>query len=159
MTTPAFDPERNIASLIGEISHLQRRNFNRRARDFGLTQPQWRAITILRRAEGINQATMADILDLQPISLARLIDRMAAAGWVERRPDPGDRRAVQLFLTPKAEPFLAEMREAAQEIYEQATAGLSEQDRELLLRCLGVIKSNLMQAEGAGGQRSAASGK
>jgi DNA-binding MarR family transcriptional regulator len=159
MSKPVFDPERNVGTLIAEISHLQRRNFNRRARTFGLTQPQWRAITFLRRAEGVNQATMAEVLELQPISLARLIDRMEASGWVERRPDPSDRRAVKLFLTPKAQPFLMEMRSAARETYEQATAGLSAADCEQLLQHLGAIKTNLLNAESAVVQGTASSGK
>ncbi len=143
MPSKPFDQQHNALSLIGEVSHLIRRNFNRRARDFGLTQPQWRAIVVLRRSEGMNQATLADVLEIQPISLARLIDRMEASGWIERRPNPKDRRSIQLFLSEKAGPILEELGLAAAEIHETATAGLSTEENDALLAVLGRIKLNL----------------
>lgn len=149
MPSPAFDPKRNFSSLFGEIARLLRRNFNRRLRHFGLTQTQWQAIAILRKREGINQASLAELLEIQPISLARLIDRLEAGGWVERRPDPYDRRAVQLFLTPKAEPIITELRDAAGAVHDDTCAGMSEAEFERLLAFLEQIKGNLLKADSA----------
>ena len=79
---------------------------DRRLQSLGLTQAQWRAIVHLSRSEGMTQATLAESLEIQPITLTRLIDRMESAGWVERRTHPLDRRAVQLYLTPQSQPIL-----------------------------------------------------
>lgn len=143
MPQKPYDPERSIGALIADLSRLVRRTFNRNLRDSELTQSQWQAIAYLRRWEGINQAALAELMEIQPITLARLIDRMAAAGWVERRPDPHDRRAVQLFLTEKAQPILANMRAAGTLFQEQALAGISAEERQQLFDLLGRIKTNL----------------
>ena len=142
-----FDPERSVGFLVHDVSRLLRRNFNRRVQALGLTQTQWRAIAQLSRDEGINQATLADLMEVQPITIARLIDRIEAAGWVERRPDPTDRRAVQLYLTDKAQPILALMQERASETRERAMAGLLPNVRETLIDTLRHMKRNLVEAE------------
>ena len=146
MSQPS-EPSRSFASLIGDLSRLVRRNFNRHVRVSGLTQPQWRAVALLRLGPGINQAALAELMDIQPISLARLIDRMEVAGWVERKPDPNDRRAVQLFLTEKAHPVLLDMRNAASIFEEEALAGIATGEREQLFATLAKIKMNLSAAE------------
>lgn len=142
-----YDPARSIGSLIADLSRLCRRTFNRYLRDSELTQSQWQAIAYLRRWEGINQAALAEMMEIQPITLARLIDRMAAAGWVERRPDPHDRRAVQLFLTEKTQPILADLRAAGTLFQEQALAGIDAAERQQLFATLGKIKANLAQSK------------
>ena len=86
-------------------------------------------------------------MEVQPITLTRLIDRIEAAGWIERRPDPTDRRAVQLYLTDKAQPILAIMQERASETRERALAGFSEEVREALIETLRQMKRNLVEAE------------
>src|SRR3546814_4821449 len=98
MRTP--DPDRSLGFLLNDVSRLMRRNLNRRVQALGLTQSQWRALAYLSRQEGINQVTLADTLEVQPITLARLIDRLEAAGWVERRRHPSDRRAVRDRKSP-----------------------------------------------------------
>jgi MarR family transcriptional regulator, transcriptional regulator for hemolysin len=143
MPQKPYDPERSIGALITDLSRLVRRTFNRHLRDSELTQSQWQAIAYLRRWEGINQAALAELMEIQPITLARLIDRMTAAGWVERRPDPNDRRAVRLFLTDKAQPILANMRAAGTLFQEQALAGVDADERQQLIGLLGRIKTNL----------------
>jgi len=149
MPSPIFDPQRSFGALLGDISRLLRRNFNRRLRHFGLTQTQWQAIVYLRKREGIKQAALAEVLEIQPISLARLIDRLEIGGWVERRPDPNDRRAVQLYLTPKAEPILSELRDAAAAVHDDTCADMSEAEFEQLLTLLEKIKTNLLHADAA----------
>ncbi len=98
----------------------------------------------IARHEGAKQAQLAELLEMQPISVARLIDRMEASGWVERRPDPKDRRAVNLYLTKKAEPILGELWERAEETQTIALAGLSTANREDLLKALETVRENLI---------------
>lgn len=147
MTTAPFNPERSFGVLIGDLSRMLRRNFNRHVRDSGITQAQWQALAYLRRWEGINQATLADLMEVQPISLARLIDRMEAAGWVERRPDPKDRRAVRLYLCEKAQPLLLEMRKSWLEFQAKALQGISEPELQQTIDMLVRIKRNLTDAD------------
>lgn len=140
-------PELTFGQLMHDVSRMLRVNFNRRARALGLTQTQWQAIAVLRRHEGASQATVAELLEVQPITLARLIDRLENAGWVERRPNPDDRRAVQLFLTAKAQPALAQMGEMAALTREEAMSGLTKAEQEQLVRLLGRIRENLIATE------------
>ncbi|HEX6012301.1 MAG TPA: MarR family transcriptional regulator, partial [Geminicoccaceae bacterium] len=96
------DAAPTLGFLLSDAARLFRRRFDQKARPFGLTRAQWQVLARLARHEGINQAGLADLLDLEPITLCRQIDRMEEGGWVTRRPDPGDRRARLLFLTDKA---------------------------------------------------------
>ncbi|MBF8270726.1 MAG: transcriptional regulator [Gammaproteobacteria bacterium] len=139
--------EQSLGFLLFEVLRLLRRNFGRRVQ---LTQVQWRALAILSLNEGINQAGLADLLEVRPITLARLIDRMEEAGWVERRRDPGDRRAVRLYLTRQAGPMMDTMKTLNGETLKQALAGLSKATRKQLIDTLNVIKNNLLAAESAG---------
>ena len=145
------DPSQSVGVLLVDVARLLRRNFNRRAQALGLTQPQWQALARLSQNQGMNQACLADLLEVQPITLARLIDRLQAAGWVERRPDPADRRVQRLYLTVKAEPLLDDMRALAAETREEAMQGLSDRERRQLLQTLQTVKGNLVRAEVARG--------
>ena len=133
----------SVFKLVTEISRLFSQDFNTRVPDYGLTHTQWHALSILKRNEGIKQAVLAQLLQVKPISLGRLIDRMEAAGWVERRQAPNDRRAVQLYLTPKVKPLLDEMTEAAALTRERALSDFHNDERELLLQMLLRVKTNL----------------
>ncbi len=144
-----LDPDRSIGFLVNDVARLLRRNFDRRVQKLGLTQAQWRAIAHLSRNEGMTQVKLAECLEIQPITLARLIDRMQAAGWVERRSHPGDRRAVQLYLAPKAQPALDEMETLAADTVADAVAGLGAPAQKRLVECLQRIKHNLAAAETA----------
>lgn len=141
------DPERSLGFLVHDVARLLRRSFNRGVEPLGLTQTQWRAIAQLSRNEGINQVTLADILEVQPISLARMLDRMQEAGIVERRPDPNDRRAVQLYLTDAAKPILEGLRRQASRVHDQAVAGMPEKVQDQLIEALRALKQNLASAE------------
>jgi DNA-binding MarR family transcriptional regulator len=141
------DRYQGIGVLLADVARLLRRNFNRRAQALGLTQPQWQALARLSQNQGMNQACLADLLEVQPITLARLVDRLAAAGWVERRPDPDDRRAQRLYLTEQAEPLLDDIRELASATREEALAGLGDRERRQLIEALKTIKGNLVRAE------------
>jgi DNA-binding MarR family transcriptional regulator len=147
MQVPMESPYQGVAVLLVDVARLLRRNFNRRAQALGLTQPQWQALARLSQNQGMNQACLADLLEVQPITLARLVDRLEAAGWVERRPDPDDRRAQRLFLTAQVEPLLDDMRSFSSATREEALAGLSDAERGQLIETLKAVKSNLVRAE------------
>ncbi|HEX6999469.1 MAG TPA: MarR family transcriptional regulator [Gammaproteobacteria bacterium] len=113
----------------------------------GLTQAQWRAIAHLMHEEGLNQAALAERLEVKPITVARLIDRMQCAGWVERRTDPDDRRAIRLYLTPKAQPILAEIQRRAEEMMAEVLRGIPTPARRELAAALRRMKQNLIAGE------------
>jgi MarR family transcriptional regulator, transcriptional regulator for hemolysin len=138
-----------IGFLLSDTARLMRRDFERRARPVGLTRAQWQALFNLARNEGCNQATLADLLDVEPITLARVVDRLEASGLVERRPDPGDRRARLLFLGERAHPLLEELRALGAETREVALAGISEEERHQLARLLTRMRANLSGRESA----------
>jgi DNA-binding MarR family transcriptional regulator len=149
------DSDPNLGLLMYDVARLMRANFHRRVRPLGLTQAQWRTLFHLARNEGVNQGVLAEILEIQPITLARLIDRLEAAGWAERRPDPADRRAFQLFVTAKAQPLLEQIRELAAETREEAMQGLGQTEREHLLDLLSALKNNLLATENTASQARA----
>ena len=135
--------EKRVGYLLADVSRLLRRDFDRRVRDLEITQAQWRAIAQLVRDEGINQVTLAERLEMRPITIARLIDRMQAAGWVKRTTDANDRRASLLFLTPKAKPILDELEVHAEEAVETLLAGIPRSARKSLIETLERMKENL----------------
>ena len=136
-----------ISFQVGDVSRLLRRAFDVRARAIGVTRPQWRMLTTLARNEGANQGQLAELLDVEPISLCRMIDRLADSGLVERRADPADRRAWRIHLTDKAGPILQELRGLADDLTEEALAGLSDTDRLVLARMLERMRDNLANIE------------
>jgi DNA-binding MarR family transcriptional regulator len=142
-----FDPDRSLGVLISDVARLLRRNFDRRLQSLGLTQAQWRAIVHVSRSEGMNQVALADSLEIQPITVARLIDRMESAGWIERRNDPLDRRAVQLYLTPKCQPILAEIHARAADMMNDGVAGIPASAQKQLFDNLLRMKQNLSAVE------------
>jgi MarR family transcriptional regulator for hemolysin len=141
------DPEQSVGFLVNDVARLLRRNFNRRAQELGLSQAQWQALAYLSRQEGVNQVTLAETLEIQPITLARLIDRLQEAGLVARRPDPDDRRAFRLYLTVQAQPLLARMYAIAAETREEAMADLPAESRRMLIDALRLMKQSLLEAE------------
>jgi MarR family transcriptional regulator, transcriptional regulator for hemolysin len=147
--------EPSLGFLISDTARLLRRRFDQRARHLGLTRAQWQVLAHLQRNEGINQIGLADLLDVEAITLCRTIDRMEEGGWVERRPDPKDRRARLLFLTDKARPLIARMRSLADALFEEALEGLPPEARDTLVGILTTMRANLSaRSEGSEGQRS-----
>ena len=138
-----------IGFLLNDAARLMRKDFERRTRSLGLTRAQWQALFHLARNEGCNQATLADLLEVEPITLARLVDRLEAGGLVERRPDPSDRRARLLFLGERAHPLLEELRALGAETREIALAGISDDERTLLMTLLTKMRANLSGREAA----------
>ncbi|MDQ2878305.1 MAG: MarR family transcriptional regulator [Pseudomonadota bacterium] len=128
---------------LSDVSRLMRRRFDDRARLIGVTRPQWRALTMLSRNEGMNQGGLADLLEVEPITLCRMIDRLEEAGLVERRRDPQDRRAWRIFLTDKARPLIDQLRIIADGLFEDALEGIDPDDRDTLRITLDRIRDNL----------------
>jgi DNA-binding MarR family transcriptional regulator len=143
--------------LLHDVARLLRRRFEQHARDSGLTRSQWQVLAYLSQNEGINQAGLAELLDVQPITLARIVDRLEELGLIERHPDPADRRVWILHLTPAARPQLVQMRKLGDITRGEALAGVSEADRTRLLATLQVLKANLTKAcnQPAAGQKRA----
>jgi MarR family transcriptional regulator for hemolysin len=110
-----------------------------------MSRAKWAVLARLERFEGLKQAELADMLDLQPISLTRLLDSLCENGLIERRADPDDRRAKRLFLTPAARPLLARLSELGRELMEAALAGLDRGQQRALLTRLSTIKESLRQ--------------
>jgi DNA-binding MarR family transcriptional regulator len=137
----------SIGFLISDVSRLMRRRFDERARAIGVTRPQWRALTALSRHEGINQGQLADLLEVEPITLCRMVDRLEDAGHVERRRDPGDRRAWKIFLTDRSRPLLEQLGRIADDLFGTALAGVAAEDRKRLTETLDRIRSNLAKPE------------
>jgi len=149
--SPSFFIDRTLGFLVADLARLLRRSMDRRLQSLGLTQAQWRAIVHLSRNEGMTQAALAESLEIQPITLTRLIDRMESAGWVERRTHPEDRRAVQLYLTAQSQPILEEMHARAGDVLNEATRGITPRAQRQLIAALVTIKQNLVAAETAAG--------
>ena len=135
-----------LGFLLHDVARLMRKRFEQNARDFGLTRSQWQVLAYLARSEGIQQSALADILDVEPITLARMVDRLEAASLVERRNHPSDRRVWQLFLKPAANDLIASMQELGELTRAEALAGVSQADQETLTRTLAQMKSNLAAA-------------
>lgn len=152
--------DRNLGFLICDVARLVRRSFNSRARDTGLTQAQWQAMFVISRNPGINQVGLADLLEIHPITLTQQIDRMEAAGWVERRPDPKDRRAMRLYITAQGKPILERLREFGAAILSIGLADINPKLRETMVDALVQIRNRFVSAEARvtrkGRKRSAA---
>lgn len=133
----------HIGYLLADNSRLARRAFDERVRADGVTGPQARLLLMLQRTPGENQGYYADQLDVEPITLCRMVDRLEEAGLVERRPDPNDRRARRLHLTDKSRQKLARLRERLDGLVDEILVGLSEAEREEFRRLLTVVRSNL----------------
>ena len=138
--------EREIGFNISDVARLLRTYVDQRAREYGMTRAQWAALARVERSEGLKQTELAEILDLQPITLTRLVDRLCDSGLMERRADPDDRRVKRLYLTPAAQPVLEAMSRLGRDIMETVLTGLEPAARELLAAYLLTMKSNLRVA-------------
>ena len=122
-----------LGFLLTDAARLLRRRFEQESRDIPMTSAQLQIIARLKRDEGMGQAALAALLDIEPMTLSRHIDRMEAAGLVERRPDPNDRRARRLHTTEQAARCSSRCASARAIVYEDALPGLSQEERDALL--------------------------
>ncbi len=135
--------DEHIAIALGDAARLMRRRFDERARAIGVTRTQWLALKILSRQEGINQGKLAEFLEVEPITCCRMVDRLEESGLVERRRDPNDRRAWQIFLTDKAHSMAGQLRVIGNSVCDHALEGLSAEKRAQLYDILLTIHANL----------------
>ena len=129
---------RELVFQLVEPSRLLRTYVEQRARQHGTTRAQWGVMSRLRRQEGLNQAALAEQMDLQPISLARLLDRLQSQNLIERREDPADRRAYRLFLTPEGRTLVDELDAVRTEIADEI---LGEAEEDAILSALGTLST------------------
>jgi len=141
---------RELGFALHDVARLLRTYSNQRARELGTTRAQWAVLSRLQRCEGVKQSELAEALDLAPISLGRLIDKLALAGLVERRNDATDRRAHRLYLTDKAQPVLAELGALAEDLMGRALAGVEDSTIRAMHDGLKTIKANLKRELTAG---------
>jgi DNA-binding MarR family transcriptional regulator len=133
----------SLAFILSDSARLLRRRFDARAQSLGVSRAQWQVLGALARMEGTNQASLADYLEVETITLCRMIDRLQDAGLVERRPDPADRRAWRLHLTDIAHPLLAALRDVAEAVMREALAGIDHDQQASLTAGLVALRANL----------------
>ena len=139
-------PSRQLAFLLSDLARLLKTYVDQQARRFGMTRAQWAVLLRLERREGLKQSDLAEQLDLQPITLTRLVDRLCNNALIERRADPNDRRAKRLYLTPAARPLLARIAGQVEELSETVLAGIKPAEIDRMLAKLGQARDNLKQA-------------
>ena len=128
---------------IAETATALRRAFDRRAVSLGVTRAQWRVLAKLSRTPGLRQVDLAEQLDMEAITLCRIVDRLAEAGLVERQPDPQDRRAWKLVLTTKSKPLVRKLAALADDLAEEAFGGMAAEKRAAMRAALGQIRDNV----------------
>jgi DNA-binding MarR family transcriptional regulator len=133
----------DLAFLISDAARLLRRAFDDRARTLNVTRSQWRVLGLLRRYDGSTQAQLAELLDVEPITVGRMIDRLQAADLVERRTDPSDRRAWRIHLTDTGCATIEQMLPLAKEMFQVAMRRLSQEQQKQLETSLNIIRDNL----------------
>jgi MarR family transcriptional regulator for hemolysin len=143
----ATDRLRNFGFLVRDVYRLYAKHFERYAREIELTLPQCKVLGHLSRNEGISQARLAELTDTDPMTLVRTLDRMQQDAWIERRPDPEDRRAHRLYLREAAKPIMQRMWKLADQARQDALAALSVAEREQLLALLERVHGALLQLE------------
>ena len=141
------DKLRNFGFLVRDVSRLCAKRFERNARELELTLPQCKVLAHLSRNEGISQARLAELTETDPMTLVRTLDRMQQDGWIERRPDPIDRRAHCLFLRDPARPILDRIWKFAEQTRAEALAALNQGEREHLIDLLERVHGTLSNLE------------
>ncbi len=140
---PPPSVNREFAFILNDVARLLRTHADHKAAQFGMTRAQWAVLVRLDRCEGLNQSELAELLDLQPITLTRLLDKLCDSGLIERRPDPGDRRAKRLFLTAAARPVLERLSVLGEETMANTLEGVDRESVEQMVSKLAVVKDNL----------------
>jgi MarR family transcriptional regulator, transcriptional regulator for hemolysin len=149
-----------LAFLLHDVARLLKKRLEQNSRGSGLTRSQWQVLAYLAENEGINQRGLAELLEIEPITLGRILDKLETLGLIERQPHPTDRRRWLLHLLEAARPKLEQVRELGDVTCSEAFAGVSEDDSLHLLKTLQALKENLTQACDAplAGQKRASHG-
>ena len=139
-------PETDFLFALFDLQRLVRQFVDKEASRYGTTRAQWAVLSKLARSEGLKQAELAELMDIQPSSLPRLIDRLCESGLIERRPDPNDRRANRLYLLPAAQPVLKSLAERRADIMRVALGEMSAAEARRLVAQLDTVKDNIRKA-------------
>jgi MarR family transcriptional regulator for hemolysin len=155
-----MEADSTLDFLLHDVARLLKKRFEQNSRGSGLTRSQRQVLTYLAQIEGINQARLAELIEIEPITLGRLVDKLETLGLVERHPHPTDRRTWLLHLMPTARNRLEQAGEYGDVTRREALAGVSEADRQCLLMTLDAMKANLTEACDASiaGQKRASHG-
>jgi MarR family transcriptional regulator, transcriptional regulator for hemolysin len=145
----AADSTSTIGYLIADLSRLYGRVFDRRAAHLGLTRVQWRALKRIHQAEGISQTALAELMDMEPIAVGRVVDRLQKAGFVERRGDPNDRRVWRLHLSPQSTQIMEAIEQVSAGVREDSLAGVDRDELRTALKVLSQIRETLSQLDRA----------
>jgi MarR family transcriptional regulator for hemolysin len=137
---------REFAFSVNDVARLIRTYADQKAGQFGMSRAQWAVLARLESHQGLKQSELAEMLDIQPITLTRLVDRLCDSGLIERRADPTDRRAKRLFLTPAAKPVMDRLNALGEDLLGETLEGLDAAEIEDLNRKLAAIKTNLRRA-------------
>jgi DNA-binding MarR family transcriptional regulator len=140
------DKRRRLAFALYDAGRLMRKTIDQRVRGLGLSHAQWSILAALARNQGLRQVDLAGEMDLEPITVARMIDRLEAAELVERRPDPDDRRARRLYLRPAAESTLSTLKKTGDEIMSSALAGLDDDEIDAATAVLERLRASFQVA-------------
>jgi DNA-binding MarR family transcriptional regulator len=135
--------DRDPLVVISDVARLMRTRADARARAHGMTRAQWMILVYLERQPGKSQNELATLIEVEPITIGRLVDRLERRGFVERRPDPADRRIWRLHLTPAATPVLKEIDKVRAELNALLVANIPAKHLEAAIDCLLQMKSNL----------------
>jgi DNA-binding MarR family transcriptional regulator len=135
-----------LAFLLHDVARLLKKRLEKNSRGSGLTRSQWQVLAYLAQNEGINQKGLAELLEIEPITLGRILDKLETLGLIERRPHPTDRRTWLLHLVEAARPKLIQIHELGDVTHREALAGVSEDDGQCLLKTLEAMKANLTEA-------------
>ncbi|BBE33603.1 MarR family winged helix-turn-helix transcriptional regulator [Sphingosinicella microcystinivorans] len=138
----------SLGFLLSDSARLLKREFDARARTIGVTRPQWRVLIVLKHEEGINQGELADRLEVEAITVGRMVDRLQEAGIVERRADPNDRRAWRLYLTPHSRALMEELRPVSERMIEDTLEGFTPTERATFVNYLERVRANLQRQTG-----------
>lgn len=141
-----MEDTRTLGFLLHDVARLLRKRFEQRAREKGLTRAQWQTLSVLSRNDGIKQRCLAELLEIEPITLTRILDRLVEQGFVERRPHPTDRRAFLVHMCEPALPLLDEMRHLGVLTRREALENVSGEEQERLFQTLLTMKDNLVRA-------------
>ena len=136
----------NFLFTLGELQRLIRSYADKQASRYGITRAQWAVLAKVERAEGLKQTELAEQMEMQPITLTRLIDRLCDNGWIERRSDDSDRRVNRLYLRKAARPLLGKLAGLRSELTATALEGIPPADAHRMLAQLEAIKENVRNA-------------
>jgi MarR family transcriptional regulator for hemolysin len=153
---PKLPLNREFAFTLMDVARLMKTYADQRARQFGISKAQWGVLMRLQLAEGQKQTELAEALDLQPITLTRLLDTLADNGLIERKPDPNDRRANRLYLTPAALPLLEQLNKLGADMMADVLDGVDRETVERMLGDLQDVRSNLRGLTGRHTEQSQA---